>query len=163
MLTALLALMGSNANVASGGGVILMPIIGAAVFKAVGRNPWMGVVVGYAAASGGYTANLLVAGTDMLLAGITGAAMQTAGIKAPVHPLMNWYFMIAATVVVVVVVTVVAERYQARTLDDGDGETDRAALAEHEVTPEESRVCDMPGWPMGSAWARSRRKVTCPV
>lgn len=139
MVTALLALMGINANLASGGGVILTPIIGAAVFKAVGRNPWMGVVVGYAAASGGYTANLLVAGTDALLAGITGAAAASAGIKAPIHPLMNWYFMIAATFVVVAVVTLVAERYLARTLEDGDGEADRTALAEHVVTVEESR------------------------
>lgn len=139
MVTALLAFMGINANLASGAGVIFTPIIGAAVFKAVGRNPWIGVVVGYAAASGGYTANLMVAGTDVLLAGITASAMQGTAIKAPVHPLMNWYFMIAATFVVVTAVTVVAERYLVKMLDDGDSKADRSALAEHVVTPEESR------------------------
>ena len=42
----------------------------------MGRNPWVGIAAGYAAASGGFTANLFVAGTDALLAGITRSAVE---------------------------------------------------------------------------------------
>ncbi|MFH2010735.1 MAG: AbgT family transporter [bacterium] len=139
MATVLLAFVGVNANLASGAGVIFTPILGGAVFKAVGRNPWMGVVVGYAAASGGYAANLMVAGTDALLAGITASAIQGTAVRAPVHPLMNWYFMIVATFLVSGVIAAVAERYLGRILDEGEGAVDRSVLAEHLVTPEESR------------------------
>ena len=62
MITALLAFIGANSNMASGAGVIFAPTIGGALFKAAGRNPWLGVATGYAAATGGFTANILVAG-----------------------------------------------------------------------------------------------------
>ena len=42
----------------------------------------------------------VVAGTDALLAGITRSAVEgVPGIPAnvPVHPLINWYFMIATS------------------------------------------------------------------
>ena len=100
LVTAVIAIVGINANLASDAGIIFTPVIAAAVFKALGRNPWVGIAAGYAAASGGFTANLFVAGTDALLAGITRSAVEgVPGIPAnvPVHPLINWYFMIAAT------------------------------------------------------------------
>ena len=61
MVTAVLALVGINANLASDAGIIFTPAIGAAVFKALGRNPWIGIVTGFAAASGGFTANFFIA------------------------------------------------------------------------------------------------------
>lgn len=39
LVTAVLALVGINANLASDAGIIFTPAIGAAVFKALGRNP----------------------------------------------------------------------------------------------------------------------------
>lgn len=142
LVTATLALVGINANLASDAAVIFTPAIGAALFKALGRNPWVGIIAGFAAASGGFTANFFVAGTDALLAGITTSASQGMGINAPTHPLINWYFMLAATAVVTLVTTVITERFTTRMLGDGpaDGEAaDRSALEEHAVTPAELR------------------------
>lgn len=88
LVTAVIAIVGINANLASDAGIIFTPVIAAAVFKALGRNPWVGIAAGYAAASGGFTANLFVAGTDALLAGITRSAVEgVPGIPAnvPVH------------------------------------------------------------------------------
>ena len=65
-------------------------------------NPWIGVISGYAAANGGFSASIFIAGTDALLSGITQSVTNGLGIDAPVHPLMNWYFMIASSLVIVV-------------------------------------------------------------
>ena len=118
MVTAVLALVGINANLASDAGIIFTPAIGAAVFKALGRNPWIGIVAGFAAASGGFTANFFIAGTDALLAGITASAAKGMNVPGPTHPLINWYFMAAATVIVMFVTTWVTEKFTVRILGD---------------------------------------------
>lgn len=89
LVTATLALIGINANLASDAGIIFTPAIGAAVFKALGRNPWVGIITGFAAATGGFTANLFVAGTDGLLAGITESVVKGIGLSAPTHILIT--------------------------------------------------------------------------
>lgn len=140
-MTALLAFVGINANLASHAGVILTPTIGAALFKAAGRNPWIGIAAGYAAASGGFSANLMVAGTDVVLSSITESTVKGMGIAAPVHPLINWYFMITATFVVTLVVTMVTERFLSRFLEDRQRqvEADSHELSRHQLTSEERR------------------------
>ena len=40
LVTAVIALVGINANLASDAGIIFTPVIAGAVFKALGRNPW---------------------------------------------------------------------------------------------------------------------------
>ena len=103
--------------------------------------------IGYAAASGGFTANLFVAGTDALLSGITRSAVEgIPGIPAsvPAHPLINWYFMIAATFILTFLTVYVTERYTIRMLGDDEGGRDEEALRAHTVTPAENRglFCD---------------------
>ncbi len=142
LVTAVIALVGINANLASDAGIIFTPVIAAAVFKALGRNPWVGIAAGYAAASGGFTANLFIAGTDALLAGITKSAIAGApNIPAdvPVHPLINWYFMIVATFVLVFLTVYVTEKYTVKLLGDSDGIRDEEELRKHIVTPAENR------------------------
>ncbi|WP_024821252.1 AbgT family transporter [Aminobacterium mobile] len=139
LVTAVLAFVGINANLASDAGIIFTPAIGAAVFKALGRNPWVGIVTGYAAASGGFTANLFIAGTDALLAGITESVTKGMNIPGPTHPLINWYFLIGATFIVTFVTTFVTERFTVKILGDTHGHEDESELLKHAVTPEENR------------------------
>ncbi|MFA7620607.1 MAG: AbgT family transporter [Aminobacteriaceae bacterium] len=139
LVTATLAIIGINANLASDAGIIFTPAIGGAVFKALGRNPWVGVIAGFAAASGGFTANFFIAGTDALLAGITESAAKGMNVPGPTHPLINWYFMAVATIIVMLVTTYVTEKFTVRVLGDGDYGKDLDALKEHRVTPEENR------------------------
>jgi aminobenzoyl-glutamate transport protein len=139
LVTATLALVGINANLASDAGIIFTPVIGGAVFKALGRNPWVGIIVGYAAASGGFTANLFVAGTDALLAGITESAAKGMHVAGATHPLINWYFMIAATFLLTFLTTWVTERFTVKVLGDDVSVKDESFLKEHAVTPAEKR------------------------
>ncbi|MBF8983882.1 AbgT family transporter [Lutibacter sp. B2] len=134
MVVGVLAIVGINANLASDAGMIFTAAIGGALFKALGRNPKVGIVAGFAAASGGFTANFLIAGTDALLAGITESASKGMGIDAPTHPLINWYFMIAATIVVTFVTTFVTEKFTVKFLGDDGGTKDASELEKHKVT-----------------------------
>lgn len=139
LVTFALAIVGINANLASDAGIIFTPMIGAAIFKALGRNPWIGITAGYAAAQGGFTANFFIAGTDALLAGITESAAKGMNIPGPVHPLMNWYLMVAATVVVAFVTTFVTEKITCKYLGDEGGTMDATELEKHRVTDVENR------------------------
>ena len=83
--------------------------IGAALFAALGRNPILGAVAGYCAGHGGFSANLIVSGTDTLLGGITESAAKSMNIPFINQPMINYFFMVAATLVIAFCVTVVTE------------------------------------------------------
>ncbi len=138
LVTAALAFVGINANLASDAGIIFTPVIGGAIFKALGRNPWIGIIVGYAAAAGGFSANVFIAGTDALLAGITESAAKGMNVAGPVHPLINWYFMVAATFLLTFLTTWVTEKFTVKVLGD-EGTVDESFIRQHAVTPEERR------------------------
>ncbi len=110
LITFVLALVGICANIASDAGIVIAPAIGGAVFLALRRHPIAGVCAGYVAAYGGYSANMFIAGTDVMLAGITQSAVSHFSINVPVHPLMNWYIMMGSTVLLALVVTLVTEK-----------------------------------------------------
>jgi aminobenzoyl-glutamate transport protein len=142
LVTTVVALVGINANLASDAGIIFTPVIAAAVFKALGRNPWVGIAAGYAAANGGFTANFFIAGTDALLAGITeSVAKGVPYIPAdvPTHPLINWYFIFGSTFILTFLTVYVTEKYTVKIFGDSGGSRDEDALRQHAVTPAENR------------------------
>ena len=142
-VTAAIAFAGVNANLASDAGIVVVATLGGAMFKALGRNAWLGVITGYAAANGGFGANMFIAGTDALLAGITESVSK--GIDAPVHPLMNWYFMLAASIFIIVATVIVTEKFTSKRLS-GDGTTaDAADLEEHKLDDKEKKGLKMAG------------------
>lgn len=118
-ITFILALTGVCANIASNAGIVFGATIGAALFASLGRNPILGAVTGYAAAHGGFTANLIPSGTDALLAGITQSAADGMGINAPTNPMINYYFMIVATFVVTFTITFVTEKVMPKIIKFG--------------------------------------------
>ena len=139
-ISAVLAIIGINANLASDAGIIFTPAIGGAIYKALGRNPWVGIITGYAAATGGFTANFFVAGTDALLAGITQSALGSMSIQnTPVHPLMNWYFLLFSTITLTLLTTLITEKFLVKHLGDDAAFQDASDLAKHEVTADEKR------------------------
>lgn len=110
LVTFVLAIVCICCNLVSSAGIIFGATMGAALFSALGRNPIIGAVAGYAAVHGGYGANLIVNGDDVLLSGITQAAATSLGIDAPITPLMNYFFMFTATFLIALVVTFVTEK-----------------------------------------------------
>lgn len=100
MLPYLIALIGTCGNLASDTCSVLVPPLGALAFLGAGRNPIAGMFCGWLSANVGFTANLFIAGTDSLLAGITNTSIKVLLGEATtfeVDSACNWYFMVAST------------------------------------------------------------------
>nr|WP_273702369.1 AbgT family transporter [Tepidanaerobacter syntrophicus] len=89
--------VGINGNIASDASIVIIPTLAASIYLSLGKNPLVGLMAGYAAACAGFSANLIIAGTDALLAGITQEAVKIIDPSIQVNPSINWYFMFAST------------------------------------------------------------------
>lgn len=105
-------------NIGSDAGVVVIPPLAAAIFKQMGRNPIVGLLVGYVGATAGFTANLLPAGTDVLAMSLTNAA---TGNDPEISVLANWYFMVASVVFLAVLGTLVTKYFVEPRLGAGPG------------------------------------------
>ena len=92
-------IIGACSNIGSDAGVVIIPPIAALIFTQMGFHPVAGLIAGYAGATAGFTANFLIAGTDVLLAGISTEVVSNIDSTMEVSATANWYFMIISTFV----------------------------------------------------------------
>ncbi|ADL08597.1 AbgT family transporter [Thermosediminibacter oceani] len=88
---------GIMGNAAGDSAFIVLPPLAAMIFASVGRHPIAGIAAAYAGVAGGFSANLFVNMSDVLLAGFTEKAAQIIDPKYIANPAMNYYFFIAST------------------------------------------------------------------
>lgn len=94
--------IGILGNIASDAAIAVIPVMGAMIFLAVGRHPLAGFAAGIAGWGAGFTANILIAGTDALISGISTQALQSINPDMAVTPVDNWYFMTASTFILAI-------------------------------------------------------------
>ncbi len=111
MVIPVIVIAAACGNIGSDAGIVVVPPIAAIIFKRLGKHPLAGLILGYAAATAGFTANLVPAGTDVLLAAITTEVFGAIEAGGEVVATCNWYFMIAATFVLGAVGTFVVKKY----------------------------------------------------
>ncbi len=104
-------MLGACGNIGSDAGIVVVPPIAALIFSKMGFHPVAGLVVGYAGATAGFTANFLIAGTDVLLAGISTEVARDINGGIEVSATANWYFMIVSTIMLGIVGAFIAKRY----------------------------------------------------
>lgn len=97
IVTFMVVLIGILGNVASDAAFVVIPPLAALVFLSLGRHPLAGLAAGLAGAGIGFTANILIAGTDALLSGISTEIAQSIMPDMVVSPLDNWFFMSVST------------------------------------------------------------------
>lgn len=107
----IIVIVGACGNIGSNAGIVIVPPLAAIVFKRMGHHPLAGFVLGYAAATAGFTANLIPAGTDVLLAAITTEVYGSIQKGAEVVATCNWYFIFVATFVLALVFTPIVKRF----------------------------------------------------
>ncbi len=90
-------IIGACGNIGSDAGIVIVPPIAALIFAQMGLHPIAGLIAGYAGATAGFTANFFIAGTDVLLAGISTQITSQMPNATEVSATANWYFMIAST------------------------------------------------------------------
>ncbi len=109
-VTFMVVMTGILSNLASDIGYILVIPIGGVIFHSIGRNPLAGMAAAFAGVSGGYSANMLVSTTDVLLSGISTTAAQMVDSGYVVGTLSNYYFMCASTIAISLVGTFVTNK-----------------------------------------------------
>ncbi|GGA33301.1 AbgT family transporter [Psychrobacillus lasiicapitis] len=103
--------IGILGNVASDAAFVVIPPLAALVFLSVGRHPIAGLAVGLASTGIGFSANILIAGTDALLSGISTEISKGINPDVIVTPLDNWFFMSISTFVLAALGTLITEKY----------------------------------------------------
>ena len=101
LLTPTLIFVAIVSHSAGDAGFILVVPIGGTLFRAAGRHPLAGIAAAFAGVSGGFSANFVPSGLDVLLQGFTQSAAQILEPGRVVNPLCNWYFMTASCLVIV--------------------------------------------------------------
>lgn len=129
--------IGINGNIASDASIVIVPTLAATVYQSIGKNPLLGLAAGYAAACAGFSANIILAGTDALLAGITQEAAHILDASIEVNPAVNWYFMLTSTIILTFVGAWVTDKLIAPRLGDYTGSG--TVEAEKDLTPLENK------------------------
>jgi len=91
-----IVVMGMMGNVAGDAAFMIIPPIAAMIFYSVGKHPLAGLALGYASVAGGFTANLLINTTDVVLVGFTQEAANLIDPSYIANPAMNYYFIVAS-------------------------------------------------------------------
>ncbi|MBV1821661.1 AbgT family transporter, partial [Bacteroidales bacterium MSK.15.36] len=110
LVTATVLLVCILADGAGDAGFILLPPLAASLFLTMGRHPLVGMFVAYAGVAGGFSANLIVNMTDVLVASFTIPAAQMIDTNYKGTPAMNIYFMICSTILLIVIGVLITEK-----------------------------------------------------
>ncbi len=139
-LTGTVLFLGINGSIASEASIIVVPALAAVAFETVGMHPIAGLLAGYAATNAGFTACVIIAGTDVLLAGVTQEAAQLIDPAVTVGATANWYFMIVSVFVLTIVGVFVNKKFIAPRLGTyhPNGVVDNAQDKE-QLTPEQRK------------------------
>ncbi|WEM44906.1 AbgT family transporter (plasmid) [Photobacterium sp. DA100] len=98
-------------NLVSDAAVFLIPPLAAMMFKTVGRNPLVGIIVSFVAVFAGFSANVFIAGTDLLMSGISTEVVQSVRPEHEVSVLANWFFMCVSVPLITCIITVITHKY----------------------------------------------------
>ncbi|MGI8314576.1 AbgT family transporter [Halobacillus mangrovi] len=122
LITYAVIFVGILGNLASDAAFVIVPPLAAMVFYTIGRHPLAGLAAGFAGVGSGFTANIIIAGTDALLSGISTEVMESIGSDIVVTPVDNWYFMIVSVVVLSITGALITEKIIEPRLGEYKGE-----------------------------------------
>lgn len=109
-----------SSHVGDAGFIIFIPLAGL-LFANAGRNPLLGIVLGFAGCCTGLAGNLIPGQYDVLIFGVTQTGAQLLVSDWVMNPLGNWWFILAIAVANVLTGWIVAERIVAPRLPAWEG------------------------------------------
>ncbi len=127
------------------GYLVYVPLAGV-VFAAAGRNPVLGIVLGFVGVSTGLAGNLLPGQYDVLILGITQTGANLLDPGWTMDPVGNWYFMIAIAVAFVGLGWLIAVRVVGPRLEEWDGVQGRDEGASPDLLATERKGLRAAGW-----------------
>ncbi len=138
-----IAFVGTVGNLASDTAMVIVPPMAAIIYMGVHKHPVVGMIAGYAGAQAGFSANLMIAGTDSLLQGLTNEAIKgfLPDSTFVVDVTCNWFFMFASTFLCAAVIGFTCEKLVEPRFGKYEGETGKL----DEVTPLEKKGLNAAG------------------
>ena len=127
-------------HIASDAAIVIMPPLAAMLFYSMGRHPLVGFACSLAAIYSGFTANILIVTTDVLLSGITTQAIRTIDATMTVTPIDNWYFMSFAVFYLTAVTTFITEKFVEPRMGVYDPAHAQENLTIPDISPEEKKA-----------------------
>ena len=140
------AFVGTCGNIASDTAMVVIPPIAAVLYIAAGKHPVVGMICGYAGAQAGFSANLMIAGTDSLLQGITNNCIKAflgENTTFQVDVTCNWFFMIASTFLCGAVIGWACNKFADPRFGKYEGDTSGAKL--EDISAEEKKALNASG------------------
>ncbi len=139
-------------HISSDAALVIMPPLGALMFLAVGRHPVAGLLAAIAGVGCGFTANLLIVTTDVLLSGISTEAAKSIDASLHVSVIDNWYFMATSVIVLTLVGGLITDKLVEPRLGQWQGSRDEKLQT---LTPAERSACASPAWRRWYSWRSS--------
>lgn len=96
-------------HISSDAAFVIMPPLGALIFLAVGRHPIAGLMAAIAGVASGFTANILLVTTDVLLSGISSEVLKGMKSDLVVNVTDNWFFMAASVILLTIVISLITD------------------------------------------------------
>lgn len=112
-------------HVSSDAAFVIMPPLGALIFLAVGRHPVAGLLAAIAGVGSGFSANILIVTTDVLLSGISSEISQSVDPNVTVSVLDNWFFMSASVLLLSAVIGFITDKFVEPKLGVYKGESNK--------------------------------------
>lgn len=110
IVTYAIVFTGILGNLASDAAFVIVPPLAAMIFYTIGRHPLAGLAAGFAGVGAGFTANVIVAGTDALLSGIATEAIKPFDDTLVVTPVDNYYFMVTSVFILAIAGALITEK-----------------------------------------------------
>ncbi|PHM50730.1 p-aminobenzoyl-glutamate transporter [Xenorhabdus miraniensis] len=129
-------------HISSDAALVIMPPLGALIFIAVGRHPVAGLLAAIAGVASGFTANLLIVTTDVLLSGISTEAAKILDPNLQVSVIDNWYFMATSVVVLTIAGAILTDKFVEPRLPAWNGSHNDKL---EKLTPQQNRGLLMSG------------------
>ncbi|MED4583284.1 AbgT family transporter [Brevibacillus choshinensis] len=107
----LVAFIAFFSHVSSDAAFVIMPPLGALIFLAVGRHPVAGLLAAIAGVGSGFSANILIVTTDVLLSGISSEISKSVDPNVTVSVLDNWFFMSASVILLSAAIGFITDKF----------------------------------------------------
>lgn len=147
LIIPVIAFVGILGNVAGDAAPIVLPPLAAMIFVRLGWHPVAGIAMAYAAALGGFAANLILGMSDALVFAFTEPAAALVDDSIPLNTAMNYYFIAASVFVLLPIVWVVTTKVTIPRLGTYDN-PDFVVHETSEVTDRQRKALRWANWSM---------------
>lgn len=111
LLTFIIAFIGCNGNLAGDVALYIYPVLVAALFCGVKRNPIAGILLACASTTLGFGTNVMISSGELILVGMTESAARIIDPAFEAQATMGYFFFATSTIFVSAILTVICIKF----------------------------------------------------